>query len=193
MWFRNWRDVGWLGEGTASQRRAFTALSDTGVMQVLAPFDPVLAGTVPLDVDIEDSDLDIICHVPDALTFATTVSDAFSHLDGFVLRRGVVHGDYTTLARFTASTCAFEIFGQDVPVNHQPAVVHLDLEARLLAIGGADARQVIRTLKRTGRKTEPAFAEWLGLDGDPWNALYALASARDVELEALVRKAVSRG
>lgn len=193
MWFRDWRDVDWMREGTPSQRRAFTALSQTRILERLAPHDPVLAGTVPLDIDIEGSDLDIICQVPDAMAFATTVTDAFSGQDGFVLRRGVVHGDYTTLVRFHASACAFEIFGQDVPVDHQAAVVHLDVEARLLAFGGPDAHDIIRSLKRAGFKTEPAFAAWLGLAGDPWEVLYALGSARDTELVSLISKAPIRG
>jgi hypothetical protein len=187
VWFQDWRDVGYLGHGTLRQREALCTLADTRVLDVLAEFDPVLAGTIPLDVDIEDSDLDIICSVTDAMSFATCVTDAFASHEGFTLRRGVIRGDYTTIVSFTSGAFAFEIFGQNVPVDHQAAVVHLDVEARLLAFGGAAARERIRELKRSGLKTEPAFATWLGLGGDPYDVLYALGSASDATLRNLAQ------
>jgi len=188
VWFQNWRDVRYLAQGTLRQQQALTALSNTRVLDVLVDFDPILAGTIPLDVDIDGSDLDIICCVPDAMHFATCVAEAFSGLEGYSLRRGNIHGDYTTLAGFRADGFEFEIFGQNVPVDHQAAVVHLDVEARLLALGGEASRTKIRELKRSGVKTEPAFAAWLQLEGDPWDALYSLGSANDAALRKLLEK-----
>lgn len=177
----------YLAHGTIRQQQALAALSNTRVLDVLADFDPVLAGTIPLGVDIDGSDLDIICCVTDAMHFATCVTDAFSGCEGFSLRRGNIHGDNTTLAGFHADCFEFEIFGQNVPVDHQAAVVHLDVEARLLALGGETSRARIRELKRSGMKTEPAFAAWLQLEGDPWEVLYSLGSADDATLRKLVQ------
>ncbi|MBM4204774.1 MAG: DUF4269 domain-containing protein [Gammaproteobacteria bacterium] len=188
VWFQNWRDVRYLTQGTLRQQQALAALSNTRVLDVLVDFDPILAGTIPLDVDIDGSDLDIICCVPDAMRFATCVVEAFSGLEGFSLRRGNIHGDYTTLAGFRADGFEFEIFGQNVPVDHQAAVVHLDVEARLLALSGEASRAKIRELKRSGMKTEPAFAAWLQLEGDPWDVLYSLGSANDATLRKLLEK-----
>ena len=189
-WLRDWRDTAWLSGGTLSQRQAHAALTGTNVPGLLEPFDPVLAGTIPLDIDVDGSDLDIICCVPDATRFAMIVNDAFSGCDGYVLRRGPVQDELTTLVRFRAAGCLFEIFGQDKPVALQAAVVHLDVEARLLDFGGELAKQRVRALKRSGLKTEPAFATWLGLSGDPYQALYALGGAADAELQVRVAHAM---
>ena len=39
------------------------ALQRTDVMALLAPYDPHVAGTPPLGLDLTDSDIDIVCEV----------------------------------------------------------------------------------------------------------------------------------
>ena len=68
-----------------------------------------------------------------------------------------------------------ELFGQPCPVQRQRACRHLIAEARLLALGGAEARDAIRKRKRSGMKTEPAFADYFRLEGDPYDVLEALS------------------
>lgn len=189
MWYRNWRDPSWLAAGNVRQQRALDALVEIQIFERLADFDPVLAGTIPLDIDIPGSDLDIICCAPDAMAFATTLTDSLSHHDGFLLRRAVIRGDLSTIALFQAAGHLFEIFGQATPVAHQPAVVHLDVEAQLLAAGGEHAREIIRSLKMSGLKTEPAFAQWLGIEGDPFDALYALGSVLPERIARMAHEA----
>jgi hypothetical protein len=50
---------------TQSWRLAQQTLGSLGFPDGLAPYNPVLAGTIPLGVDIPGSDLDIICHADD--------------------------------------------------------------------------------------------------------------------------------
>ncbi|MFQ5796001.1 MAG: DUF4269 domain-containing protein, partial [Candidatus Bipolaricaulia bacterium] len=70
----------------------------------------------------------------------------------------------------------------------QNAYRHMAVEARLLAIGGEQARQEIRRLKRTGLKTEPAFACYFNLEGDPYQVLLQLATLSDDELRAVINQ-----
>lgn len=37
-------------------------MSQYQIMEILQEFDPILVGTFPINIDIETSDLDIICH-----------------------------------------------------------------------------------------------------------------------------------
>jgi ribosomal protein S18 acetylase RimI-like enzyme len=67
------------------------------------------------------------------------------------------------------------------------------IEGRLLVIGGAALRERVRELKRAGVKTEPAFAQVLGLAGDPYAALLALEDWSTPRLRSLVHAARRTG
>jgi hypothetical protein len=47
----DWRDLTYLLHGTATQQAAYQALETLRVFSLLSPFDPILAGTVPLDIE----------------------------------------------------------------------------------------------------------------------------------------------
>ena len=93
-----------------------------------------------------------------------------------------MHNEPTTIANFFIDDFPIEVFGQAVPVDHQVAVVHLEVEHRLLELAGESLRSAVRALKREGLKTESAFAQSLGLAGDPYEQLYAMCAWTDDRL-----------
>lgn len=152
------------------------ALRRTGVMDVLAPFDPHVAGTPPLGLDVAGSDIDILCHAPDAAVFAEHLWSAFGAEADFAIRQWT-GDDRPVIASFTAEGWPFEIFGSPRPVAEQAGWRHFLIEQRLLDQGGEPFRARIMALRHGGMKTEPAFAQALGLAGDPYAALLALDDA----------------
>jgi len=98
----------------------------------------------------------------------------------------MIKGVPTVFARFVFSGLPIEIFGQPRPVPEQNAYRHLVVEARLLAIAGGRARREIRQMKRFGIKTEPAFACYFNLEGDPYEALLDLAPLGDDDLRQAI-------
>lgn len=181
----DWRDISYLARGNTRQRRAYRALQSLGVFDILRLYSPVLAGTIPLDIDVEQSDLDIICEVgatSDLTAFERAVKDTFGAREDFQIERTTVKGMPTVFARFTFDGLPVEIFGQPRPVTEQNAYRHMVVEARLLSIGGQDARRAIRQMRRAGLKTEPAFARYFDLAGDPYEALLELSFLEDDEL-----------
>lgn len=182
----NWED---LSRGTAQQRQAFAALAELRIMDVLRPYSPVLAGTFPLDLNIPGSDLDVICEVHDGEAFRRTLNDAYGHLPGVEVRSAVKHGLPTVICRFNYEGFPVEVFGQPVPSRENRAYRHMTAEARLLAVAGAEAVAEIRRLKAEGLKTEPAFAEYFALPGDPYETLLTLADAPEHELNRVVQRA----
>ena len=52
-----------LFHGTATQQAAYHTLEAFRVFPLPDPFDPMLAGIIPLDIDIPGSDLDMVCSV----------------------------------------------------------------------------------------------------------------------------------
>ena len=79
-----------------------------------------------------------------------------------------------------------EFFGEPLPVSRQRGYRHMVVEARLLELGGEPLQSAIIALKRSGLKTEPAFARHLGIHGDPYLALLDLAALTDGGLRRLL-------
>jgi Domain of unknown function (DUF4269) len=65
------------------------ALRWVGVMSALAEFDPHLAGTLPLGVNLPTSDLDILCHAIDPDVFATALWATFGGETDFSLHQWI--------------------------------------------------------------------------------------------------------
>ena len=182
----DWRDLTSLLHGTATQQAAYHALEALRVFALLRAFDPVLAGTIPLDIDIPGSDLDIVCCATDVEAFAQHLHTTFGQCDTFGLQHTIIDGLPTVIAQFTAQGFLIEIFGQPRPVMEQHAVRHMVVEERLLRHGGAEVRQHIRHLKSQGLKTEPAFAVVFRLPGDPYQTLLQLAELGEAELVSVM-------
>jgi hypothetical protein len=181
-----------LAHGSAVQRAAHRALTAAGVMRTLSSYTPVLAGTIPLGIDVAGSDLDVICEAHDLAAFERALRGAFGACPGFAVERAVVRGVPACIASFTAGGFPVEVFAQPRPVREQDAVRHLRMEARVLAAAGADGLRAIRELRSGGLKTEPAFAAFLGLAGDPYEAVLGLERLDDEALLGLVAAALAR-
>jgi hypothetical protein len=185
----DWRDPAYLAAGSPPQRAAARALAACGVLERLAAFDPVLAGTYPLDLAVDGSDLDVLCHAPDLALFERAVREALGDRPGFRCERQPVGTTLAVIARFRSQRLPVEVFGQPLPIDRQRGYRHLLVEARLLARGGAPLRRAVATLRRSGLKTEPAFARALGLDGDPHQRLWTLSWREDDALGAVLAAA----
>ncbi len=163
------------------------ALRRLGLPTKLARFDPRVAGTPPLGLDLPGSDIDLLCHAPDAELFTQAVWDACAHFDGFAIRQWSGR-ERPVIATFAAETWDFEIFGHVRPVAEQVGWRHFRVERRLLELAGPGLRAAVLRARLRGLKTEPAFAQVLALPGDPYRALLALSGWRDEELAALLTR-----
>ena len=65
----DFKNLSYLAIGSEIQQKAFQVLKSSEIMQLLAEFDPIVVGTIPLDIAIEDSDLDIICQWKNSADF----------------------------------------------------------------------------------------------------------------------------
>lgn len=164
------------------------AVEESGVLTTLSAFDPHVAGTLPLGIDIATSDIDILCHCVDPIVFTDIVVSAFGGASRFDIaqRRS---GTRAVVARFFLLEWDFEIFAEAIPVACQPGWRHFVIERRLLALGGARLRDAIIALKQAGLKTEPAFARVLALEGDPYEAMLDLEPVTDEALRERLRSA----
>lgn len=158
-------------------------------MDILQPFDPILVGTFPIDIQVKGSDLDIICEVHDFESFEDLVQRSFGHMDGFTLVRREVGGIERCKVNFQCEGWPVELFAQPVPTRSQNGYRHMMVEARLLKLFGESFKRSVIELKQNGVKTEPAFARLLRLDDDPYVQLLDLESWTDEALLNLLKEA----
>lgn len=184
----DWRDLKYLDRGTVTQRAAGFVLRALRVFEHLKGYSPALAGTIPLDIDVEGSDLDIICSANDLAALEDTLKGAFGSQNGFQVHQKLVRGVPSLVADFSYEGMALQVFAQPRAVEEQNAYRHMVVEARLLEIGGDTAREEIRRLKRAGLKTEPAFAQYWQLAGDPYEVLLELSYLAVTELRERLKR-----
>jgi hypothetical protein len=186
----NWNDITYLKRGNHRQRQAYTALHSLDLFGQLAEYTPVLAGTVPLSIDIYGSDLDILCYARNLPRFQARARELFGRRTNFEVSSKEIRGIPSIVARFEHAGFPIEIFAQAVPVEQQNGYRHLLIEHRLLVLGGDEMAEAIRQLKQTGLKTEPAFAQYLHLTRDPYQALLDLETWDDAALRGVVESAL---
>lgn len=163
--------IDYLRHGTLRQREAYKVLLNNKIIEKLSGYTPTLAGTIPINIDIAGSDLDILCYYKDADTFAATLKSGFANYKTFRVVQTIINGTETILANFYCHGFEIEIFGQPIPVIEQAGYRHMVIEHYILIKYGEAFRQKVVALKEAGYKTEPAFGKLLDLKGDPYKAL----------------------
>jgi hypothetical protein len=184
----NWHDITYLKLGNERQKNAYSVLNKLKIFKILREYDPTLGGTIPIEIDISESDLDIICEVYDLEEFEELVIKSFNRYDNFRIERQTVKGLLTSLSYFGYTNFRIEIFGQLKPVIEQNGYRHMMVEKKLLEISGESARKQIIKLKKLGLKTEPAFAKYFNLKGDPFDELLKLSRLNEEELILFLKK-----
>lgn len=184
MAFPDGEDLDYLKRGTPVQREVYHLIHRYSLCGMLRAYHPVLVGTVPLEIQIPGSDLDLICEVHDFACFADDLRRHFGHFPEFRLTRRKVLGVERIKANFFCENWPVEVFAQPIPVHRQNGYRHMMVEARLLRLFGEDFKRAVIRLKQSGFKTEPAFAALLGLEGDPYLRMLELADWSDEKLAA---------
>ena len=160
--------LGYLKNGNPRQQEAYHVLTNHLIFELLKGFDPILVGTIPINIDIDGSDLDIICYSKDLEKFKSAVTRLFGDQDQFSIHDSTLRATKSVVATFTLEQFPIELFAQPIPTKQQLGYRHIMIEYALLLERGEEFRQQIIQLKKEGYKTEPAFAKALGLTGDPY-------------------------
>jgi hypothetical protein len=179
-------NISYLLKGNDKQKRAYKVLKKIEVFDVLTKFNPILVGTIPINIDIENSDLDIMCEVYDFDEFEKVLRTNFYKMKKFKINRYEKDGIKNMVSKFICDEFIIEIFGQSLPTVEQNGYKHMLIEKRLLNIGGDSFKRKIIQLKKEGIKTEPAFAKCLNIEGNPYNELLKLEYFNDEKLSKMI-------
>lgn len=178
----------WLEQGDERQQGLADSLYRSGLLDRLAFYHPSIAGTFPIGIDLPESDMDVLFEVYDHEKFLQICTGEYGRLEGFEAYRRSVEGEERTVVRFLWEQIPVELFGQGRPPALQNGCRHMIVERRLLALDEPSAAEAIRKLKREGLKTEPAFAHFYNLPGNPYEVLYRLVEADEQQLRQIIRQ-----
>ncbi len=159
--------IDYLKTGNNKQRRAYEVLTQYRIFEKLSDYSPLLAGTVPIEIDIEGSDLDIICQVDlkfkEMFLDRLKLSEIIPGNAEYNIDYPVISGEKCIVINFMLEEFPVEIFGQNKPADQQNAYRHMIAEYKILQEKGEYFKQKIIELKTKGIKTEPAFGLLLDL------------------------------
>lgn len=172
---------------TFVQKKSMGALNQLQVFTELQEFQPVFAGTIPLNIEIPGSDIDVICEITDFSRFQKRLRESYEQHTNFIITENFKSGQYSINCCFDAHDFRIEIYGEKKPILQQNGFLHMIAEAKLLEIGGETVREEIRKLKNQGYKTEPAFAHHFNIIGDPYQELIKLAPLSLDEIKSLLK------
>ena len=153
----------YLKAGNDRQKRAYEVLTKYEVFEKLSSYSPILAGTIPIEIDVEGSDLDIICEVNDKIKFKEFLNQNFSEFNLKTELISINNQEYF-ICNFDLEEFPIEVFAQNKPTTQQNAYLHMIAEYRILQEKGDEFKQRIIDLKKQGIKTEPAFGQLLNLE-----------------------------
>lgn len=160
--------IDYLKNGNERQKRAYEVLTRYQIFEKLKNYSPILAGTIPIEIDIEESDLDIICEVD--LNFEEDFLEEVSFKKiipaetEVTVENIMIENEKAIVMNFRLEEFSIEIFGQNRPVTKQNAYLHMIAEYKILQEKGENFKQKIIKLKKQGIKTEPAFGILLNLE-----------------------------
>ncbi|WP_405246080.1 DUF4269 domain-containing protein [Cellulophaga sp. Asnod2-G02] len=170
----NFITIDYLKSGNERQKLAFSEIKKHKILEKLKKYNPILTGTIPIEIDVPESDLDIICECQNHSEFKAYLLDQFSQKKDFKMYSILQNDIESTIAEFKTDNFLFEIFGQNIPTEKQDAYRHMIIERNILEEKGFEFKQKVKDLKSSGIKTEPAFAKLLGLKGNPYAELLKL-------------------
>ncbi|WPO76855.1 DUF4269 domain-containing protein [Flavobacterium sp. KACC 22761] len=164
----DFKNIEYLKSGTKRQTEAYETLTKNKVLEVLAEFDPILVGTIPINIDIGNSDLDIVCYWQNKNHFIKRITSLFKDKTNFKISETIINQEESVLGSFILDDFEIEIFGQNIPTENQNGYRHMIIEHQILQSRDENFRKEIIKLKQNGYKTEPAFGKLLGLKKDPY-------------------------
>ncbi|MFQ3544596.1 DUF4269 domain-containing protein [Halobacillus rhizosphaerae] len=168
-----------MKRGNNKQKAAYLMLAELEIFSQMRSYHPVLCGTIPLGIDVENSDLDIIMEVTDLKEFEQQLRRHYGDQAGFTMKNKMIRGREVVKANFIFQNFEVEIFGQHQPVHKQNAYLHMIIEFELLKETPA-LKNKVKDLKKRGYNTESAFCELLGLPGDPFVNLIAFGRRKGI-------------
>jgi len=164
----DFRDIDYLRFGNAKQIKIHKIITEHQIFEILSNYNPILVGTIPINIDIDDSDADIILQAKNLKELNQLLQDSFSQYPQF---QSSPYRNGKLSCGFIIEDTQIELYATDMDTERQNGYLHMVKEYEILQSKSDDFRIQIIEFKRQGIKTEPAFCKLLNISGDPYSEL----------------------
>lgn len=171
-------NTSYLQTGNYMQREIYRVLNEMKIFEYLIDYSPILVGTYPIDINVEGSDLDIICEVYDFEDFVNRCDNYYSKYEDYKITSSFDGGKQIVVINFIHEGYPIELFGESKSTILQNGYKHMVVEDRIMTLFGSAFKSEVVALKNMGYKTEPAFGKILGLEF-PYKELLLLYELND--------------
>lgn len=178
----DFKNIEYLSEGNFIQRKSYKILKKIEIFTILKEFNPILVGTIPLGINVENSDLDIVCELRNRLK--KIIIENFSKYSKFQVRER----KDSFICNFFVENIEIEIYASKIKSEETNGYKHMVIENKILKITNSRFKKAVIELKKEKIKTEPAFAKILKIEGDSYEKLLELEKYSEKELELLIDK-----
>ncbi len=172
-------------------KSVFNALMTSQILNIFKTDSPLVCGTFPLNLDVDNSDIDILIATKNLESTKRDLTTHFGQFEEFKLDEFYIKDVSSLVCRFKFKSVVFEIFCEPQNAILQTAYQHFLLEERLLKLGGYSFWQKIKNLRNQDLKTEAAFCQALNLKtADPFAELLKLQLYSEKQLNELIVKSM---
>ena len=161
----DFKNINYLKFGNSKQKEIYRIVKENNILEILNDYNPIIVGTFPININIDNSDVDIILQVKNFKYLVDLLKENFSKFNNFKLNS---KDNNVLVCNFEIENYPFEIFAQNLDTEKQYGYLHMIKEYEILVEKDDFFAEKIRILKRNGIKTEPAFCELLNIKGDPY-------------------------
>ena len=119
-------NIKYLKQGNEDQREAYKIVEDLNHESYLKDYKPTLVGTIPIEINTKDSDLDILCEIDNFENFDRAIKNKYSHLDKFMQSKGEYQNRESLVYNLKYQNKSVEIFAQNCQLNPPPLVEMVD-------------------------------------------------------------------
>lgn len=165
-------------------------VTELKLFEIFKDHEPFIGGTIPLGIDLPESDIDFLVTFPTHFDFKNLCTAQFSGNPDFAMSQGHANGADYSLCQFTYRRVKIEIYSSVTTTFEQNGFQHYQIEEKLLKYGVLEWQNEVIKLKSQGLKTEPAFARLLNKDDvDSYLYLKQLQKKPIQELREIIQTA----
>ncbi|MBN8234138.1 DUF4269 domain-containing protein [Halobacillus kuroshimensis] len=161
-----------LRNGSEKQRHVLRLFQELNIAAQFKENHPVICGTIPLGIDLDESDVDVIMQAKDLSLLIKKWKCLYGDFSNFKTAEKYIRGRKIAKANFRYGGLEWELFAQNQPVTEQNAWLHMFIEYCILR-EDPSLKLIILQKKKDGFSTEAAFCDQLEIEGDPYEGLLA--------------------